>query len=416
MYGYFIGEQLALPIVEAYVKNAWAKYGFEHAIFRNGFFFFKFSSHDGIVKTLDGGPWFIRSMPIFLNVWSINTKLKREEITKVPVWVKIHKVPMVAFSKTRLSLITTQLGRPIMLDACTSDMCINPWGRNSYAQVLVELSSECDVLETIIVAIPLPKGEGNYLETLDVEYEWWPPRCSKCKIFDHEDEVCPSRVKKICSDTLSRESGLRDAGIQHKKKGTNKAAKSKQGFRFSKPNLIYRPVSKPSTFIENTSMPNSNAPPISKEVVKGADIEPNLRSNIEKLMDEDKVLELNTNNVTDGVVDTMNSAPNLKNESTNTKSVLGEAKGSEKGSLWEQFSMTHAVSTSQPKSSMSYTDESDEDEVYMPDVLPGGGFLDDLEGNLDCYNGYEAQVYDIAEKEQAFCDQYHIRLNRCCRK
>ncbi|GJX49932.1 hypothetical protein Tco_0276777 [Tanacetum coccineum] len=127
-----------------------------------------------------------------------------------------------------------------------------------------------------------------------------------------------------------------------------------------------------------------------------------LRSNIKKLMDEDKVLELNTNNVTDGVVDTMNSTPNLKNVSTNTKSVLAEAKGSENGSLWEQFSMTHAVSMSQPKSSMSYTDESDKDKVYMPDVLPGGGFLEDMEGDLDCYNGYEAQVYDIAEKEQAF--------------
>ncbi|GJR30813.1 zinc knuckle CX2CX4HX4C containing protein [Tanacetum coccineum] len=160
LYGYFIGERLAFPIVEAYVKNAWAKYGFECAIFRNGFFFFKFSSHDGMVKTLDGGPWFIGSMPIFLN-------------------------------------FTTQLGRPIMLDACTRDMCLNPYGRNSYARVLVELSSECDVLESIVVAIPLPKGEGHYLETLDVEYEW---------------------VKKTCSDLLSRESGLCDAGIQHKKK------------------------------------------------------------------------------------------------------------------------------------------------------------------------------------------------------
>ncbi|GKD64465.1 zinc knuckle CX2CX4HX4C containing protein [Tanacetum coccineum] len=302
LYGYFIGEQLALPIVEAYVKNAWANYGYEHSIFRNGFFFFKFSSHDGIVKTLDGGPWFIRSMPIFLNVWSINTKLKREEITK---------------------------------------------GRNSYARVLVELSSDCDVKETIVVAIPLPKG--------------------------------PKGEGKLFCEHLM-------------------------------------PVSKPSTFIENTSKPNSNAPPVSKEIVKGADIEPNLRSNIKKLMDEDKVLELNTNNVTDGVVDTMNSTPNLKNVSTNTKSVLVEAKGSENGSLWEQFSMTHAVSTSQPKSSMPYTNESDEDEVYMPDVLPGRGFLDDMEGDLDCYNGYEAQVYDIVEKDQVFCDQYDIRLNRCCRK
>ncbi|GKD21964.1 zinc knuckle CX2CX4HX4C containing protein, partial [Tanacetum coccineum] len=157
LYGYFIGERLAFPIVEAYVKNTWAKYGFERAIFHNGFFFFKFSSHEGMVKTLDAGPWFIRSMPIFLYEWSANTKLKKEEIKTVPVWVKFHNVPMVAFSKTGLSLITTQLGRPIMLDACTSDMCLDPWGHNSYAQVLVELSSECDVLESIVVAIPLHK-------------------------------------------------------------------------------------------------------------------------------------------------------------------------------------------------------------------------------------------------------------------
>ncbi|GJS09896.1 zf-CCHC domain-containing protein, partial [Tanacetum coccineum] len=35
LYGYFIGERLAFPIMEAYVKNAWAKYGFERIIFRN---------------------------------------------------------------------------------------------------------------------------------------------------------------------------------------------------------------------------------------------------------------------------------------------------------------------------------------------------------------------------------------------
>ncbi|GJY13847.1 hypothetical protein Tco_0383156 [Tanacetum coccineum] len=274
LYVYFIGEGLAFPIVKAYVKNDWAK-----------------------------GPWFIRSMPIFLNVWLANTKLKREEITKV----------------------------------------------------LVELSYECDVLETIGVAIPLPKGEGYYLETLDVEYEWWPPRCSKCKIFDHEDEDCPSRVKKTCSDSLSREGGLRDAGIQHKKQGTNKAVK-KQGFMFNKPknNLIYRPVSKPSTPTEITSKPDSNAPPVSKEVVNGDDIELNvsqrvtmnefscptnengyfkdeinlgqLGSHMDKRMDKGKVLELNTNNITYGVVDTMNSAPNPKDMSTNTKSVPAKVK------------------------------------------------------------------------------------------
>ncbi|GJX32627.1 zinc knuckle CX2CX4HX4C containing protein [Tanacetum coccineum] len=376
----------------------------------------KFSSQDGMVKTLEGGPWFIRSMPIVLNKWSANTKLKREEIPRVPVWVKIHNVLIVAFSETGLSLITTQLGRPMMSDASTSDMCINPWGRNSYARVLVELSSECAVKESIVVVIPLPKGEGHYLEELDVEYEWWPPRCSKCKIFDHEDEGCPSRVKKTSSYSLLRESGVCNAGIQHKKKGMNKATK-KQGFWFTKPknNLIYMPVSKSSTMNENNSKPNANTPPISKEDVNGAAIEPNvshkvtmndsscstnengyfkddidlgqLRSNFDKLMDEEKVLELDTNYVTKGVSDTVNSIPNTSEVSTNSNSVPMEVKEKNKGSLLEQFLKSCDASTSK-HNSMSDSDKSDVEEVCMSDVILGGGFLDGFEDDLDCYEAH----------------------------
>ncbi|GJV61296.1 hypothetical protein Tco_1467396 [Tanacetum coccineum] len=32
LYGYFIGHRLAFPLVENYVKNAWAKYGLERAM------------------------------------------------------------------------------------------------------------------------------------------------------------------------------------------------------------------------------------------------------------------------------------------------------------------------------------------------------------------------------------------------
>nr|GEX82312.1 ATPase, F1/V1/A1 complex, alpha/beta subunit, zinc knuckle CX2CX4HX4C [Tanacetum cinerariifolium] len=378
-----------------------------------------------MVKTLDAGPWFIISMPIFLYEWSANTKLKKEEIKKVHMWVKIHNVHMVAFSESGLSLITTQLGRPIMLDACTSDMCLNPWGRNSYARVLVELSSECDVLESIVVVIPLPKGKGHYLETLDVEYEWWPPRCSKCRFFDHEDYDCQSMVKHV---SLSRDSGVHSDG-KRKKKGSNKAAKSKQGFRFFKPNnLVYRPMSKPVTSKENTSKSNSNTKS-SMKGVKGAAKESRvspkvtmndslgstneigffkddinldqLGSTMDKLMDENTMLELNTNNDMLG--------------STNIKSVPMELQGKNKGSPLEQFLKSRESS----KNKFDATSDSDEYEikdVSMPFGMPGGGFLNDLEDDLDCYDGYEAQIYDLTEQEKAICDRYDIFLNSHCKK
>nr|GEV00131.1 ATPase, F1/V1/A1 complex, alpha/beta subunit, zinc knuckle CX2CX4HX4C [Tanacetum cinerariifolium] len=323
LYGYFIGEHLTFPTVEAYVTNAWAKYGFQRAIFHNGFLFFKFTSHEGMVKTLEGGPWFIRSIPIFLNIWEANTMLKMEDITR---------------------------------------------------------------------------GEGHYLEVLDVEYDWWPPRCSKCKMFDHEDDFCPSLVKKVASVSIAGKVNGSDSGLKVKQMIGNNAAK-KNGFRFSKPknNLIYRLVSKPITPKADTSEMNINVPPV-KEVINEATSQPcvphvvithdcscsinengysnddidigQIRSNIEKLMDEEKYLNLIL----------MRCRPMV---------VLVEAKGNEKESLLEQFRKSNEASSSK-LNSISDSKESKVEEVCMPECLPGGGLLDDLEDDLDCFDGYEA--------------------------
>nr|GEV36591.1 hypothetical protein [Tanacetum cinerariifolium] len=56
------------------------------------------------------------------------TELAKDVVTKVPVWVKIHKVPVVAYSEDGLSLIASQIGKPVLLDAFTSAMCNEPWG------------------------------------------------------------------------------------------------------------------------------------------------------------------------------------------------------------------------------------------------------------------------------------------------
>ncbi|GKE21683.1 zinc knuckle CX2CX4HX4C containing protein, partial [Tanacetum coccineum] len=115
LYGYFIGKRLAFPIVENYVKNAWAKFGLERLMLTNGFFFFQFATREGMERVLKNGPWLIRLVPIILNIWTPNSGLKKDTITAASIWVKLHHVPIVAFSETGLSLITSQLGRLIML-------------------------------------------------------------------------------------------------------------------------------------------------------------------------------------------------------------------------------------------------------------------------------------------------------------
>ena len=76
----------------------------------NNGFFFQFSTKEGMGHVLENGPWLICLVPIMFNIWMPNTRLTKEEIT------------IVAYTKVGLSLITTKLGRPIMLDAYMSTM------------------------------------------------------------------------------------------------------------------------------------------------------------------------------------------------------------------------------------------------------------------------------------------------------
>ncbi|GKE03919.1 ATPase, F1/V1/A1 complex, alpha/beta subunit [Tanacetum coccineum] len=324
LYGYFIGSWLAFPIVENYVRNAWAKYGFERVIVRNGFYLFKFTSQEGMVRVLNGGPWFIRSMHIMLNTWSANTKMKREDCTKIPVWVKIHK-----------SLFD--------------------------------------------------KGSGHYLETLDVEYEWRPYHCSKCNLFDHDDEFCPARIKKASSG---------NGGVSNI--GSEGSMPSKRVFGGKLP-VVDKPCGSHEASMDASPCVKGKSTYIQDDI----DLR-QLKEHMDRLMEENKILEFNT----DVGTASKNSVHNTNKVSTSSTSAPVEVKGNVKGSLLEQFRQSKTSSTSD-------SDESEVEEVCMP---AGGGLLDDLEDELDCFDGYEAQIYDLTEQEQAICDRFDIRLHSRHRK
>nr|GEU42770.1 hypothetical protein [Tanacetum cinerariifolium] len=242
LYGFFIGKRLAFPLVENYVKNTWAKYGLKRVQLHDDFFLFQFESKEGMERVLEDGPWIIRTVPLILNVWSPNTDLKKAEIKKA-VWIKLHHVPIVAYSEIRLSLITTQIGKPITLDSYTSNMCLSSWGKSTYARALIEVSAENELLDSVVIAIPVHKDKGHTLATIDIEYEWNPPRCATCLIFDHHTDKCPKLPKPTYVENVNG-----DGFVEvKKKKNKNKNRQNKvAGVRLSKPQpqLHYRRVEK----------------------------------------------------------------------------------------------------------------------------------------------------------------------------
>ncbi|GJU83352.1 putative reverse transcriptase domain-containing protein [Tanacetum coccineum] len=169
-----IDVNVAYLVVANFVRNTWGKYGLIRSMFSSstGLFYFQFSFMDGLDAMLENGPWFIRNNPLILKKWHPDKNLLKEDVSIVPVWVKLHGVPVMDFSEDGLSAIATKLGTPLMLDSYTYDICMQSWGRSSYARVMIELQADTELKDNIVVAMPKITREGHYTCNVRVEYEW----------------------------------------------------------------------------------------------------------------------------------------------------------------------------------------------------------------------------------------------------
>ncbi|GKA93918.1 ribonuclease H-like domain-containing protein, partial [Tanacetum coccineum] len=235
-YGFFLGKRVTYPVVANYVRNTWGKYGLVRSMFSSstGLFSFQFSSMDGLDAMLENGPWFIRNNPLILRKWHPDENLLKEDVSTIPIWVKLHGVLVTTFSEDGLSTISTKLGTTLMLDSYIADMWMQSWDRSGYARAVIELRADVELKDNIVAAMPKITMEGYYTCNIHVEYEWKPFRCACCKVFGHVPEEC---LKNIGTDATKN------------LKNTSQTPKGipvgqKIGF---KPKQVYQPVSKTST-------------------------------------------------------------------------------------------------------------------------------------------------------------------------
>ncbi|GJR79144.1 zinc knuckle CX2CX4HX4C containing protein [Tanacetum coccineum] len=322
LYGYFIRKRMAFPVVEYYARNNWAKHGLKRIMMNNkGFFFFKFDSRAGLEAILEGGPWLIRNSPIILKKWSMDTRLLKEELTRIPIWVKLHDVPIQVFEEDGISLIATFIGKPIMLDSYTSSMCNDSWGRSSFARCLIEVNSEVDLVDVVTIGIPSLTGDDFIKETIRVEYEWRPPRCDICKIFGHVHDHCPKKVvspsivatSNVVTPTVEKiNDGFQTVGKKKKRKGKSKSTNVGQFAGPSiKPNVRYEPkaiTSAPKKGATNEGNA-SKSPTMSKTTGYSSKNDNIITSNSYSALNEEEDEEEDIENVYD---ETANLFPNTK--------------------------------------------------------------------------------------------------------
>ncbi|GJT00878.1 zinc knuckle CX2CX4HX4C containing protein [Tanacetum coccineum] len=229
--GFPVGKKLAFLVVENYVKHAWVKFGLKRVMMHCGSFMFQFESKSGMEKVLESDPWRIQLVLFVLKIWKPNTLNLKENVSCVPLWVKMHNVPIVAYSKVGLDLIFAKVGKLMRLDAHINFICLNSWGRSEYARALVEVSAEVPLVDSVDLDIPLEDGKGYTTNVCPRERMAGP--VVKCvKHADVKKDKQPMHVI-----------GNKDKG---KQVSTQRYIK---GYRVNIPktNLVYRAVVKPQS-------------------------------------------------------------------------------------------------------------------------------------------------------------------------
>lgn len=120
-------------------------------------------------------------MPLVLKKWHQNFSLLKEDLRSVPLWVKLHGVPLEYWTPVGLSHIASAVGKPLHTDKLTASK-----KRISFARICVEVEASKELPKDLYIQCE----NGDWI-TILVEYDWKPQVCTHCKVFGHTNAQCP---------------------------------------------------------------------------------------------------------------------------------------------------------------------------------------------------------------------------------
>ncbi|KAL0927111.1 hypothetical protein M5K25_001268 [Dendrobium thyrsiflorum] len=147
--GYSLGRR---PFYEALLKairKTWILKGTLKLIsLSEGFFLFKFFTQEDYEMVWSRGAWFILGKPFIFQKWTPHFSPKREEFNSVPIWFKIHDLPLCCWTPVSISKIASKIGIPMAVDALTTSK-----SRLTYARVCVQVDSAATYPKHIPISV-----------------------------------------------------------------------------------------------------------------------------------------------------------------------------------------------------------------------------------------------------------------------
>lgn len=182
--GYFIGFRMQYAEIKYNLSRMWGRFGLSDIIVHNGLYVFKFKNDDRMNKVIKNSIWLVRNKHLLVQKWNTNICIDKKEPEVLPVWVKLFNLPLEAWNNKGFSVVASGLGKLVIMDQTTTKMCNESRGRLRYARVLVEVSARDEFKNKIEICYKNAHNVISCTKYVSVEYDWMPPKCSHCKIFD----------------------------------------------------------------------------------------------------------------------------------------------------------------------------------------------------------------------------------------
>jgi hypothetical protein len=186
--GQFLDKPLPFYVVKRTIERIWASYGsVEVFLLDNGLFLFRFANESIREAVPEEKLWHIANKPLILRRWAPGMQLLKLSLASVPIWIKLHNLPMEFWNSTCLSHVASGIGKPICADSVTMEQC-----RLGFARVLVEVDVNADFPKEIELL-----GLNGEVNKVGIEYPWLPIKCKKCHNFGHATHTCTKIEKAV---------------------------------------------------------------------------------------------------------------------------------------------------------------------------------------------------------------------------
>jgi hypothetical protein len=178
--GQFLTKAPPFIVVKRFVEGLWSQFGpVEVFSTDNGLFLLRFDELEACDKILESRIWHVANKPLILRKWTPGLQLLDLALQKIPIWVKIMRLPVEYWNLICLGHIASGVGQPLYADSTTETN-----RRLGFARVFIEVDDGEFPTE-----IEVDMGDGKAF-IVGIEYPWVPVKCPKCHLFGHTGLNC----------------------------------------------------------------------------------------------------------------------------------------------------------------------------------------------------------------------------------